>query len=186
MAAKFWRRPVMADDAGKEFWRGLKPIEKVFKPHSMPDQYLSNVADDDDKMYVPFTETVSSRPLWISPSANSWCDILMCKGPGLVNRHYHPHEVLAYTVSGKWGYLEHDWVATAGDFIYESPGEGHTLVSYEHPDPMKVFFVVRGPLIWLDEDGNSAGHFDVHDYIDLCKKHYESIGMPDHVEKLFR
>ena len=169
-----------------EQFRHLKPIEKVFKPHSMPDQYLANVADDDEKMYVPFTDTVSSRPLWISPSANSWCDILMCKGAGLVNRHYHPHEVLAYTVSGKWGYLEHDWIATAGDFIYESPGEGHTLVSYEHPDPMKVFFVVRGPLIWLDEDGNSAGYFDVHDYIALCKEHYEKIGMPNHLETLFR
>ncbi|MEI9890795.1 MAG: hypothetical protein WDN45_09630 [Caulobacteraceae bacterium] len=51
---------------------------------------------------------------------------------------------------------------------------------------MKVFFVVRGPLIWLDEDGASAGYFDVHDYIDLCKKHYASIGMDGHVEKLFR
>jgi 2,4'-dihydroxyacetophenone dioxygenase len=169
-----------------EQFRHLKPIEKVFKPHSMPDQYIAHCSDDDDKMYVPFTETVSSRPLWISPSANSWCDILMCKGAGLVNRHYHPHEVLAYTISGKWGYLEHDWIATAGDFIYESPGEGHTLVSYGHKDPMKVFFVVRGPLIWLDEDGASAGYFDVHDYIELCKAHYESIGMKGHVESLFR
>ncbi len=152
----------------------------------MPELDIANAADDDDKMYVPFTETVSSRPIWISPTANSWCDILMCRGPGLVNRHYHPHEVLAYTISGKWGYLEHDWTATAGDFIYETPGEAHTLVAYEHADPMKVFFVVRGPLIWLDEDGNGAGHFDVHDYIDLCKKHYESIGMAGHVEKLFR
>ena len=169
-----------------EQFRGLRPIEKVFKPYSMPDQYIADVAADDERMYVPFTETVSSRPLWISPSANSWADILMCKGPGLVNRHYHPHEVLAYTISGKWGYLEHDWIATAGDFIYESPGEGHTLVAYAHPDPMKVFFVVRGPLIWLDEEGNSAGHFDVHDYIALCKAHYESIGMAGHVESLFR
>ncbi len=63
----------MADDAGKEFWRGLKPLEKVFKPYSMPDQYIANAADDDEKMYVPFTETVSSRPLWISPSTNRWC-----------------------------------------------------------------------------------------------------------------
>jgi len=37
----------------------------------------------------------------------------MAKGAGLVNRHYHPHEVFAYTISGKWGYLEHDWTATA-------------------------------------------------------------------------
>jgi len=79
---------------------------------------------------VPFTGTVSSKPLWISPSQNKWCDVLMAKNAGVVNRHYHPHEVFAYTISGKWGYLEHDWIATAGDFIYETPGEAHTLVTY--------------------------------------------------------
>ena len=40
-----------------------------------------------------------------------------------MNRHYHPQQVFAYTISGKWGYLEHDWTATAGDFVYETPGE---------------------------------------------------------------
>ena len=91
--------------------------------------------------------TVASRPLWISPSENKWADILRADAPGLVNRHYHPHGVFAYTISGKWGYLEHEWIATAGDFVYETPGEGHTLVAYEHPEPMRVFFVVSGPLI---------------------------------------
>jgi uncharacterized RmlC-like cupin family protein len=47
----------------------------------------------------------------------------MAKEAGLVNRHYHPHEVFAYTISGKWGYLEHDWTARAGDFVYETPGK---------------------------------------------------------------
>jgi len=104
-----------------------------------------------------------------------------------VNRHYHPHEVFAYTISGKWGYLEHDWTATAGDFVYETPGEGHTLVAYEHKDPMRVFFNVKGPLIWLDEHGNSCGHFDVHDYIAMAKVHYEEVGLgAGYIEKLFR
>lgn len=43
---------------------------------------------------------------------------------------------------------------------------------------MKVFFVVTGPLIWLDEEGRSTGHFDVHDCIAMCDAHYESIGIP--------
>ena len=55
----------------------------------------------------------------------------LAKGAGLVNRHYHPHQVFAYTISGKWGYLEHDWVATAGDFDLRGAGRGHTLVAYE-------------------------------------------------------
>ena len=97
--------------------------------------------------------------------------------PGLVNRHYHPQQVFAYTISGKWGYLEHDWVATAGDFVYEAPGEAHTLVAYEHDEPMKVHFNVTGPLIWLDENGEPDGHFDVFDYIELCRGALRAVGI---------
>ena len=125
----------------------------------MPEAYIANAAIDDDRYYVPLSETVFSRPLWISPTQNRWCDILMAKRAGLVNRHYHPHQIFAYTISGKWGYLEHDWTATAGDFIYETPGESHTLVAYDHPDPMRVFFVVSAPLMWLDEDGQHGRLF---------------------------
>lgn len=177
----------MPELARNEFWKELKPIAQVFKADALPEAYIGNAATEDERYYVPFTETVSSRPLWISPSQNKWCDILMAKGAGLVNRHYHPHEVFAYTISGKWGYLEHSWTATAGDFIYESPGEGHTLVAYEHKDPMRVFFIVTGPLIWLDENGASAGHFDVHDYIAMCRAHYVKVGLgADKIDALFR
>jgi 2,4'-dihydroxyacetophenone dioxygenase len=170
-----------------EFWKDIAPIAKVFQAHSLPEVYIQNAPTDDTRLYVPFTDTVASRPLWISPSTNRWCDILYASAAGLVNRHYHPHEVFALTLSGKWGYLEHDWTATAGDFVYETPGEAHTLVAYEHKDPMKVFFVVTGPLIWLDEEGRSQGHFDVHDYIAMCDAHYDAIGMPSgYVKTLFR
>ncbi|MBU4612175.1 2,4'-dihydroxyacetophenone dioxygenase family protein [Achromobacter sp. GG226] len=172
---------------GNEFWRGLKPIAESFKPDALPEVYLPNAPIEDDRYYVPFSETVSSRPLWISPQQNKWCDILMAKSAGLVNRHYHPHEVFAFTLSGKWGYLEHDWIATRGDFVYETPGEGHTLVAYEHEEPMRVFFIVKGPLIWLDEDGKADGAFDVHDYIALCRDHYEKVGLgAAAVDALFR
>lgn len=104
-----------------------------------------------------------------------------------MNRHYHPQEVFAYTISGKWGYLEHDWTAEAGDFVYESPGEGHTLVAYDSPEPMKGMFILTGPLIWLDENGGAEGDMDVHDYIRLCREHYENVGIgADYVDALFR
>lgn len=67
--------------------------------------------------------------------------------------------------------------ATVGDWIYEAPGESHTLVAYESAEPMRVTFNVTGPLIWLDEEGKPSGHFDVFDYITLCKEHYEKAGL---------
>ena len=177
----------MPEAAKSEFWRDLKPIPNAFRPHAVPEAYISNAPTDDERFYAPLTETVGTRPLWISPTQNRWCDILMAKGAGLVNRHYHPQPVFAYTISGKWGYLEHDWTATAGDFLYEAPGESHTLVAYESDEPMKVHFNVMGPLIWLDDNGEPNGTFDVFDYIALCKEHYEKIGIgADYVEKLFR
>jgi len=177
----------MAEAATNEFWKDIKPIAKVFQPDAKPETYIHNAPFDDEKYFMNFTDTVLSRPLWISPSANKWCDILMVKKAGLVNRHYHPHEVFAYTISGKWGYLEHDWTATAGDFVYETPGEGHTLVAYETDEPMRTMFIVTGPLIWLDDDGNSCGHFDVHDYIKMAREHYEKVGLgAAYVDSLFR
>ena len=93
----------MPDHATTEFWKDLKPITKVFQPDALPEVYLENAPTEDERYYVPFTETVSSRPLWISPTQNKWCDILMAKTAGLVNRHYHPHEVFAFTLSSTNG-----------------------------------------------------------------------------------
>jgi 2,4'-dihydroxyacetophenone dioxygenase len=60
-------------------------------------------------------------------------------------------------------------------------------VAYESEEPMKVTFNVTGPLIWLDENGQPTGHFDVFDYIDLCKAHYEKVGIgAAYIEGLFR
>jgi 2,4'-dihydroxyacetophenone dioxygenase len=177
----------MPDAPTHEFWRDIQPIANPLKPGVLGEVYMRDPASDDERYFLPISETVSSRPVWISPQRNQWADILMAKSAGLVNRHYHPHQIFAYTISGKWGYLEHDWTATAGDFVYEAPGEGHTLIAYDSPEPMKVFFVVSGPLIWLDEQGQSIGYFDVHDYIAAARKHYASNGVgADYVDTLFR
>ena len=111
----------MAQSGGGEFWRDLKPITQAFRPGAAPEAYVSQAATDDERFYAPLSETVGTRPLWISPSQNRWCDVLMARGAGLVNRHYHPQQVFAYTISCKWGYLEHGWVATAGVWAASGP-----------------------------------------------------------------
>ncbi|MGY1770596.1 2,4'-dihydroxyacetophenone dioxygenase family protein [Blastococcus sp. SYSU D00813] len=178
---------VSPEPNGGEFWGDLKPLENVFRADAAPEIFLPDTLDDDDRYYIPLSETVGSRPLWISLTQNRWADVLMAKQAGLVNRHYHPHQVFGYTLSGKWSYLEHDWVATRGCFVYETPGEAHTLVAHESDEPMRVHFNVTGPLIWLDEDGQPSGTFDAYDYLELARRHYEEVGLgAAAVEKLLR
>jgi 2,4'-dihydroxyacetophenone dioxygenase len=163
--------------SGREFWRDIKPIENVFRKDAAPEIFLSDTLDDDERYFIPLSPTVGSRPLWISLAQNRWADVLWAKEAGLVNRHYHPHQVFGYTLSGVWSYLEHDWVATRGTFVYETPGEAHTLVAHESDEPMRVHFNVTGPLIWLDEDGEPTGTFDAYDYLELARDHYEKVGL---------
>lgn len=177
----------MAEIIRGEFWRDLKPIAQAFMPDAQPEHYIANIATEDQRYYVPFTDTVSVRPLYISIEKNMWCGLMKADKAGLVNRHYHPREVFAYTITGQWSYLEHDWVARAGDFVYESPGSAHTLVAHETDEPMRTLFVVNAPLIWLDENGETTGYFDVHHYLAMCRAHYEKVGLGvGEIEKLMR
>ena len=174
-----------------EPWKGTPPIPMSLRPGAKPEAYFAKIAEGDERLWVPIgrplVEDVYSKPVWISPTLNMWADVLMAKKPCIVNRHYHPKPIWAYTISGKWAYLEHEWTATAGDFIFETPGESHTLVSYAHEDPMKVFFVVSGPLMWLDEQGTTVGHYDVFDYIRDARAHYKEVGLADtYLDSLMR
>lgn len=46
---------------------------------------------------------------------------------------------------------------------------------------------MTGPLVWLDENGDSTGHFDVHDYLALCRDHYDKVGLgADYIDSLIR
>jgi len=54
--------------ANSEFWRELKPIEQKFRPGALPEAYIANAPTEDDRFYAPLSETVGTRPLWISPS----------------------------------------------------------------------------------------------------------------------
>ena len=53
----------------------------------------------------------------------------------------------------------------------------HALASREFapPEPMKVTSNVTGPLIWLDENGEPGGTFDVFDYLAICREHYDKV-----------
>lgn len=77
--------------------------------------------------------------------------------PGIVlPRHYHHGEVHAWTIEGEWGYLEYDWTARTGDYLYEPAGSVHTLAVPESASgPVTIQFVIEKGLDFLDDEGNA-------------------------------
>ena len=40
-----------------------------------------------------------------------------------------------------------------------------------------TFFNVNGAMIYVDEQGKTVGYEDVHVKIDMCRAHYEKVGL---------
>lgn len=149
--------------------------------HSLPAEALKELvvdADmDDERMWVPRGDNVWSLPLMFNVSQGGWINLTRAKGEGVISRHRHPSAVTGYTLEGAWGYLEHGWTATAGTFVFEPPGETHTLVVRPDPGHMLVLFHNCGPFIKVDESGNTVGYEDVFTRLEATKAHYEKVGL---------
>ncbi len=93
----------------------------------------------------------------------------------------------AFTLRGRWRYLEHDWVATPGDYAFEPPGETHTLVVPDDVKEMATLFHVTGGYTYVDPHGEALGYEDVFTKLEHAIRHYEAVGLgKDHVRRIVR
>jgi 2,4'-dihydroxyacetophenone dioxygenase len=144
---------------------------------------------DDERVWVPQARDVWFRPLLLNTVTGSWCNLLRVRKSGVLSRHIHPSWVTGLVLKGAWRYLEHDWVAREGSFVYEPPGEIHTLVVDEVADApeMITFFNIHGAMVYLDERGAVTAYEDVFSKIDMCRKHYDGCGLGgDFVDQYIR
>ena len=113
--------------------------------------------------------------------------LLRVRRSGLLQRHRHSGQVHAYVIRGKWLYLEHEWVARAGSYVFEPPGETHTLVVPDDCTDMVTLFTVHGALMYVDPQGNSTGYDDVFTRIEKYRAHFEAVGLgADYVREFMR
>ena len=132
---------------------------------------------DDERVWVPQAADVWFRPLFMNTVTGQWCNLLRVRRSGVLSRHRHPGAVFGYVIRGEWRYLEHDWVAREGSFVYEPPGEIHTLVVPDHCVDMITFFNISGAMIYVDDTGRQSGYEDVFTKIDMCRAHYAGCGL---------
>jgi 2,4'-dihydroxyacetophenone dioxygenase len=141
----------------------------------------------DERLWVPQAENVWFRPLLLNQVNGEWVNLLKVRRSGMLSRHRHPAPVHGYVIKGSWRYLEHDWIATEGMYVFEPPGEIHTLVVDDDVEEMITLFHVCGALIYFDEDNKPVGHDDVHTKIDMCRAHYTEVGLgSDFVDQFIR
>jgi hypothetical protein len=97
------------------------------------------------------------RPLFFNTVTGGWCNLLRVRRSG--------RPVAASASDGRrrlcgsrpLRYLEHDWVAEQGSFVYEPPGEIHTSVLPDDCAEMITFFNIGGAMIYVDDAGRQTG-----------------------------
>lgn len=116
--------------------------------------------------WVPQGERVWFRPLRFDLANGRWINLLKVTGGGRVNRHRHTGgQVLGYCMQGSWHYLEREWVARPGTFVYEPPGDVHTLV-VDDAEEMITLFILEGVVQYLDDDDRVIYQDDVYTKLD--------------------
>jgi 2,4'-dihydroxyacetophenone dioxygenase len=140
-------------------------------------EMVAAVLPDDERLWVPQAENVWFRPLLLNTVQGEWVNLLRVRKSGMLNRHRHPAPVHGYVLKGSWRYLEHDWVAREGMYVFEPPGEIHTLVVDEGVAEMITLFHVSGALIYVDAQGTPVSYDDVHTKIEMCRRHFAAAGL---------
>ena len=136
---------------------------------------LSDRAIDSDHIpWVPQGERVWFKPLRFDLATGRWVNVLKIVGGGRVNRHRHSGgQVLGFCLQGSWRYLEREWVARPGTFVYEPPGDIHTLVVDESAGEMQTLFLLEGVVQYLDDEDNVIYQDDVFTklerYVKFCR-----------------
>jgi len=143
---------------------------------------VAKAIPDDERLWVPQAENIWFRPLLLNTVAGEWVNLLRVRRSGVLSKHLHPAPVHGYVIKGSWRYLEHDWVAREGGYVFEPPGEVHTLIC-DDADEMITLFYVSGCLIYFDEAGRACGYDDVHTKIERCRKHFAEVGLSEDVLK---
>lgn len=156
-------------------------------PLGIQPEIVTQAVPVDERLWVPQAPDVWFRPLMLNTVGGGWFNLLRVRKSGVLSRHRHSMAVFGYVIKGRWRYLEHDWVAEEGGFVYEPPGEVHTLVVDPPVEEMITLFNVNGGMFYVDEHGNPAGYEDVFSKIEMCRQHYVKVGLgADFVNQFIR
>lgn len=142
------------------------PFKDVVSRRALPGVYTS--IDDNVNPWVPWGHA-EVKYLGFDLRQNITYVHLRMRGPGVIGTHYHHGLVVLMPIEGTFRYLEYNWLAKKGDFVFERPGEAHTLVT-DDPNGCIIFGELHGTIDFYDDQANFLMTADVFTWLD----HYES------------
>jgi 2,4'-dihydroxyacetophenone dioxygenase len=129
------------------------------------------LVNPDEIPWIPQAEGVWFRPLRISPDQGTWTNLLRVTRRGTVNLHRHLAPVEAWVLAGRWRYVEHDWTAGPGRYVYEPAGDVHTLTTIG-AEEMITLFSMHGPIEYIGPDGQvsfvETAETKLRRYLEFC------------------
>lgn len=149
------------------------------RPLTQPsDEIVHDTRLYDDRYWVtePAFPDVSWLPLMFDRANGNHTEIMRVRRGGHLGRHFHATPVHGLVLSGSWRYIERDWVARPGSYVFEPAGDRHTLVC-DDPEGMTTFFHIFGPIIYLNPDDSVAFIDDNAALIARAKAHYAANGI---------
>lgn len=101
--------------------------------------------------FLPYSEELKLKIIRLNPVNGEWVSLLRVPAGMEMPKHYHSGTVHVYTLSGRWGYKEHDWIAGPGSFVFETAASAHTPVAQLGEDVVTLN-IVMGDWNIVDEN----------------------------------
>jgi 2,4'-dihydroxyacetophenone dioxygenase len=118
----------------------------------------------DDLPWVPFDEgevNCHFKPLRFDLTTGTWTYLFKIKPNKVLTRHRHTGgSVIGYNIQGQWSYEGRDWTAKPGTFIFEPPGDIHTLITGD--EEVISLFILGGALQYFDDINRIIGQDDIY------------------------
>lgn len=151
----------------------LKPISKAKTMfYETIDTALIDVESLPWMPFAPYSDTIFLKLIKVDPIRGEWTTLLKVPPDTELPMHHHGGTVMVWTVTGRWKYLEHDWIATPGSFVFETAASRHTPVSVGD-DEVITLNIVQGDWNLMSPEGAVLAIENwksmVERYLNFCK-----------------
>ncbi|MBO9596971.1 MAG: 2,4'-dihydroxyacetophenone dioxygenase family protein [Cohnella sp.] len=149
-----------------------KSVIRLAETLQLPERFV----DAHELPWVPFTDQGNChfKPLRFDLSTGTWTYLFKIEANQTLGRHRHTGgPVVGYNLQGRWKYEGRDWIARPGTFVFEPPGDIHTLITED--EEAVTLFILGGSLQYFDEEDRIVGQDDIFTvlskYRAYCERH---------------